>query len=80
MAAAKKLDLYRVHKAEYVAPRKPVLVEVGPAKYLAITGQGTPGGEAFQVQVGALYGVAFKIKMAKKSAGQDYAVSKLERR
>ena len=32
----------------------------------------------FQARLGALYNVAFTIKMAKKFAGQDYAVSKLE--
>ena len=27
MPAAPKLDLYKAHKAEYVAPRKPVLIQ-----------------------------------------------------
>jgi hypothetical protein len=78
MPAATKLDLYKVHKAEYVAPRKPVLIQTKPAKYLTITGQGAPGGEAFQKSVGALYNVAFTLKMAKKFAGKDYKVSDLE--
>ena len=73
-----KLDLYKLHKADYVTPRKPVLVEIKPAKYLAITGRGEPGGAMFQARLGALYNVAFTIKMAKKFAGQDYAVCKLE--
>lgn len=37
MPAAKKLDLYKEHKAEYVTPKKPVLIDVKPAKYLTIT-------------------------------------------
>jgi hypothetical protein len=78
MPAEKKLDLYTVHKTEYVTPREPVLVKVGPAKYLAIEGQGAPGGEEFQAKIGALYNVTFTIKMAKKFAGQDYTVCKLE--
>jgi hypothetical protein len=78
MAAAKKLDLYRTYKAEYATPRQPVLVRVKPAKYLAIDGQGAPGGAEFQASVGALYGAAFTIKMQKKFAGQDYRVCHLE--
>jgi hypothetical protein len=73
-----KLDLYKLHKSEYVTPRKPVLVDTQPSKYLTITGRGEPGGEVFQARLGALYNVAFTIKMAKKFAGQDYAVCKLE--
>jgi hypothetical protein len=78
MPAKKKLDLYQVHKTEYVTPRAPVLIKVGPAKYLAIEGQGAPGSEEFQAKIGALYNVTFTIKMAKKFAGQDYIVCKLE--
>jgi hypothetical protein len=74
-----KLDLYKLHKAEYAATRKPALVEVKPASYLAISGQGAPGGDLFTASIGALYGVAFTIKMTRKFAGQqDYAVCKLE--
>ena len=78
MPAASKLDLYKVHKAEYVTAKKPVLIQTKPAKYLAITGQGAPAGKAFQEGVGALYNVAFTLKMAKKFAGQDYKVCHLE--
>ena len=78
MPAKKKLDLYTVHKTEYVTAREPVLVKVGPAKYLVIEGQGAPGGKEFQAKIGALYSVTFTIKMAKKFAGQDYTVCKLE--
>jgi hypothetical protein len=74
-----KLDLYKTHKNEYAAPRKPVLIETEPASYLAITGQGVPGGALFTASIGALYGAAFTIKMTRKFAGQqDYAVCKLE--
>jgi len=78
MPAAKKLDLYKEHKAEYVTPKKPVLIDVKPAKYLTITGKGAPGGAEFQRCIGALYGAAFTIKMTKKFAGQDYTVCHLE--
>lgn len=74
-----KVDLYKLHKADYAAPKKPVLLEVAPARYLGIDGEGKPGGEEFQARVGALYGAAFTIKMTRKFAGKgDYAVCKLE--
>ena len=73
-----KLDLYKLHQAEYVTPKKPVLIQTKPAKYLGITGRGAPAGEAFQKGVGALYAVAFTLKMAKKFAGKDYKVCHLE--
>jgi len=49
-----------------------VIVEVKPAKYLTITARRAPGGEAFQQSVGALYGAALALKLAKKFAGQDH--------
>src|SRR5881628_3691787 len=77
--ATKKLDLYAKHKNEYVASAKrPGMVRVAPARYLSITGRTAPGSEEFNRAIGALYNVAFTIKMARKFAGQDYAVTKLE--
>jgi hypothetical protein len=79
MATAEKLDLYKENKEEYVATQKPAVVELGPAVYLSISGKGAPGGSAFTEAIGALYGMAFTIKMTRKFAGKrDYAVSKLE--
>ena len=74
----KKLDLYKAFAADYSAPRTPALVEPHAAQYLAIEGQGEPGGEIFTSRLGLLYNVAFTLKMAKKFAGIDYAVCKLE--
>jgi hypothetical protein len=76
--AAEKIDLYKLHKDEYVAPKKPALVETKPASYLTVDGQGEPGGELFQARIGALYGMAYTIKMTSKFAGRDYVVCKLE--
>jgi hypothetical protein len=73
-----KLDLYKLHKSDYITPRNPAIVDIKPARYLTITGRGEPGGAIFQAKLGALYNVAFTIKMARKFAGQDYAVCKLE--
>jgi hypothetical protein len=74
-----KLDLYKVHKAEYVTPKAPALVKTTPALYLAFAGEGAPGGERFTAAIDALYGAAFTIKMTRKFSGKgDYAVCKLE--
>jgi len=73
-----KLDLFELHKEEYRATGEPRLVETGPALYLAIEGRGEPAGEQFTARLEALFAVAYGIKMAKKRAGQDYKVAKLE--
>jgi len=74
-----KLDLYAKHKSEYVASaNRPSIVRVGPAKYLSITGSGAPGSEPFTRAIGAMYNVAYTIKMARKSAGQDFRMMALE--
>ena len=78
MPTAEKVDLYKLHKNEYVTPKKPVLLDVQPAKYLSISGTGAPGGEEYQKKIGALYGTAFTLKFDSKFAGCDYAVCKLE--
>ena len=72
-----KLDLYRDHKAEYVTPGQTEVIAVGPAQYLAIEGKGAPGSDVFQNAIGALYNVAFTLKM-KLKAKRDYTVCKLE--
>ncbi len=78
MSANEKLDLCKKHKEEYVKPKKPVLVNVKPALYLTVTGRGSPSSDEFQAKIGAVYGVAYTIKFAKKAAGHDYKVSQLE--
>lgn len=79
MVTREKLDLYKEHKAEYVARKKPVLVEVGAAKYLTIDGTGPPEGDEFQAGIQAMYSMAFTIKMTRKFAGEgDYKVCHME--
>jgi hypothetical protein len=73
-----KVDLYKVHAAEYVAPRAPAIVATKPGRYLTVAGTGDPDGPAFGEKFGALYGVAFTVKMAWKKAGRDYKVAGLE--
>lgn len=78
-AKPEKLDLYKLHKIEYTAARKPVLINTRPAVYLTISGKGAPGADAFQACIGALYSMAYTIKMSRKFAGKgDYAICKLE--
>jgi hypothetical protein len=78
MPTVQKLDLYKDHKSEYVASKKPVLVKTHPAQYLTISGHGEPASPEFQNKIGTLYGVAFTIKMTRKFAGKDYKVCHLE--
>jgi hypothetical protein len=73
-----KFDLFKERKADYVSSRRPVLLEIPPARYLSISGHGEAGGREFQTEIGALYNVAFGVKMAAKAGGRDYAVSKME--
>jgi hypothetical protein len=78
---AAKLDLGKIFQAEYAAPRKPVLLETAPGRYLAVDGTGAPGGDVFKARIGALYAIAFTVKMTRKFSGeQDYSISKLEAR
>jgi hypothetical protein len=73
------LDLFKLHRDQYATPPTPVIIETQPALYLAIAGQGMPGGEAFMQQMGALYSIAYTIKMTHKfSDGGDYKVGMLE--
>lgn len=79
MAPADKIDLYKLHKDQYVAPKSPVLLTAEEATYLSVDGQGAPGGPEFTDKIGALYGVAYTVKMTRKSSGeQDYVICKLE--
>jgi hypothetical protein len=81
MTADNKIDLCKLHKDEYATPRSLVLVTVGNAMYLAVSGRGEPGGPEFTDKVGALYAMAYTIKMTRKFAGlQDYVICKLEGR
>ena len=79
MATADKIDLYKTHKDQYAAPKTPKLVTIDEAAYLTIDGRGAPGGEEFTDKVGALYAIAYTVKMTRKFAGdQDYVICKLE--
>ena len=79
MTTTGKIDLGKLYKDEYVAPKEPTLVKIGPATYLGITGEGAPGEPAFATRIGALYAMAYTVKMTRKFSGRkDYTISKLE--
>lgn len=78
-AGRETVDLYRQHKAEYAASKKPGVVVVGPACYLAVQGTGEPGSEEFQAAIQALYSLAWTLKMTRRFGGQDdFKASALE--
>lgn len=79
MSPSEKLDLFKLHNDQYIAPKKPQLIETDRARYLTIDGRGAPGSDAFSAKVGALYSAAYTIKMTRKFAGgRDYTICKLE--
>ncbi len=61
--------MFKQFKDECKQAKKPVIINTTSAQYLAIEGQGAPGGEMFQGCVGALHSMAFTIKMTRKAAG-----------
>jgi hypothetical protein len=70
------IDLVKQFKDEYVQAKKPVLLRTTPAWYLSIEGGGKPGEQEFQDAMGALFTVAYTIKMTRKFAGEtDYKVA-----
>ena len=79
MTVPEKIDLCKIHKDQYAAPKSPILVTVGDAAYLSVDGRGAPGGPDFTDKIGTLYGMAYTVKMTRKFDGaQDYVICKLE--
>jgi len=74
-----KIDIFKLHKAEYKAGKKPTQVATTSGLYLSIEGKGAPGSEPFQTAIAALYGMAYTVKMGRKADGKgDYTIGKLE--
>ncbi len=73
-----KLDLSRAYKNYYKATAHPELVDIAPAQFISITGQGDPGGADYAARLEALYSVAYTLKFRFKNQGQDFVVAKLE--
>lgn len=65
----------------YNASTKPEAVTVPARTVLALDGQGAPEGESFQHSVGAIYGIAYTLKFARKKGGRkDFKIGPLEAR
>ncbi|MBQ1386784.1 MAG: GyrI-like domain-containing protein [Erysipelotrichales bacterium] len=78
-------DYKKEYKEFYMPKNQPAIVEVPPMNYLAVRGKGDPNEEngAYQEAIGLLYGIAFTVKMSKKSDHAiegyfDYVVPPLE--
>lgn len=78
-------DYKKEYKEFYMPKKKPELVEVPEMKFIAVRGKGNPNEEdgAYKKAIGLLYGIAFTIKMSKKSDHRidgyfDYVVPPLE--
>lgn len=74
----KKLDLSKEDKRYYSAKKYPELLELAPARYISITGQGDPAGHLFAEHLSTLYPVAYGLKFMSKASGNDFVVPKLE--
>ena len=69
----------------YMPGTTPELIRVPPMNFIAVRGKGNPNeeGGAYKQSIGLLYGIAFTIKMSKKTSHQmegyfDYVVPPLE--
>lgn len=78
-------DFKKEYKEFYLPPRKPGIIDVPEAHYVAVRGEGDPNepeGE-YKEAIGLLYGVAFTIKMSYKGSHKiegffQYVVPPLE--
>lgn len=73
-----KYDLAKEFPEYYKAKKEPSLITLKKAKYLALDGKGEPGGKEFEDKIGAMYNMAYGMKMPMKLLGKDYTISKLE--
>ena len=78
-------DYKKEYREFYLPKEKPEIVTVPPMNYIAVRGMGDPNeeGGAYKATIGLLYGIAFTIKMSKKSDHRiegyfDYVVPPLE--
>ncbi len=78
-------DFRKEYKEFYMPKDKPAIVTIPPTNYIAVRGQGDPnleGGE-YKQAIGLLYGIAYTVKMSKKSDRRmegyfDFVVPPLE--
>ncbi len=67
-------DYKKEYKEFYAPPKKPAIVEVPSMNFTAVRGKGNPNDEngEYKTAIGMLYGIAFTIKMSKKT---DYCIN-----
>ena len=78
-------DFRKEYREFYMPKDKPAIVTIPPMNYIAVRGQGDPnleGGE-YKQAIGLLYGIAYTVKMSKKSDRRmegyfDFVVPPLE--
>ena len=74
-----KIDFKKTMKELYRATKKVARVKADEGTFLAVDGEGAPGGEAFEKAIQYLYPVAYTVKFALKKAGTiDFVVPPLE--
>ena len=78
-----KQEWKKVHKDLYGIKAQPVLLDVTEQSFIMLDGEGNPNAADFSERVGALYSLAYAVKMnyKKSAAGQavdDFAVYPLE--
>jgi hypothetical protein len=73
-----KLDLTKEYKTYYTAKTIPEVVEFDEVQFLTIQGKGAPQSDEFMAKLGALYPLAYGIKMLMKKEGKDFTFAKLE--
>ena len=78
-------DFKKEYKEFYMPKRTPSIVTVPKMNFIAVRGSGDPNDEegGYKQAIGLLYGIAFTIRMSKKSSHQidgyfDYVVPPLE--
>ncbi len=73
------IDYSKTLKHLYTATGKIQEINVESGTFLAVEGQGEPGGEVFQNRIQCLYATAYTLKFTLKYAGVlDFKVGKLE--
>jgi hypothetical protein len=74
-----KVDFRKLYPDLYRESQNIAEVRAGRGVFLAVEGVGTPGDQAYQDAIGALYALAYTAKFALKKAGVgDFAVPALE--
>ena len=78
-------DFKKEYKEFYMPKKKPEIVNVPKANYIAVRGQGDPNEEdgEYKASIGLLYTIAFALKMSKRAGYEiegffDYVVPPLE--